>query len=204
MGVVSNILEALRRIGSPTQRSALRRFDAGLEGKQVLAQEQVNIRDPLGSAQAFVATAAPWPETVAVLTEEEVRPIKENAQFGVGFLRAFAIPNPDRWTLEDLDAAFTAWQRASDQLGFSNEYVIEVLGAMFGEYCAANLDMRWITVTDHDGTALAVDGVKKEFRGFPHSSVSKRIKDSECGFFRPIFLLLKQEAAEANQREHSA
>jgi hypothetical protein len=32
MGVVSNILEALRRIGSPTQKSALKRLDDYLQG----------------------------------------------------------------------------------------------------------------------------------------------------------------------------
>lgn len=54
---------------------------------------------------------------------------------------------------------------------------------MFGEYCNSRLNMQWIKLTDPDGTTLVVDGVFKKFRGFPYQTISKRIADSEHGFF---------------------
>ena len=200
MGVVSNIIDALRRIGSPTQKSALRRQDSQLEGKVVLERRQTNIKDPLGDVHAFIATTAPVEETVVILSEEEVRPIKENVLYGESFLQAFGVSTP-QWTLDDLDEAFKAWSLASDKLGYSDQAVTELLGAMFGHFCATQLKMRWIKLTDSDGTTLAVDGVEREFRAFPYQVISKRISDREFGFFRPVFILIKKNSMEALVRE---
>ena len=71
---------------------------------------------------------------------------------------------------------------------------------MFGEYCVRHLDMRWIKLADQDGTTLAIEGVEKSFRGFPFQSITKRINDSECGFFRPLFSLLRQHSIDAPSR----
>lgn len=204
MSVVSNIIDALRRIGSPTQRAALKRQDGQLEGKEVLERRQLNISDPLGGAHAFIATTRPVEETVTPLTDEQVRPIRENIDFGIRFFEAFGIESGTNWTLEDLDEAFARWQRASDKLGYSDEFIVEVLGAMFGEYCAAQLNMRWINLKDQDGTTLAVEGVEREFRAFPYQAIVKRIKDSEHGFFRPVFVFIKHQSQEARSRASMA
>jgi hypothetical protein len=200
MGVVSNIIDALRRIGSPTQKSALKRQDDQLEGKEVLERRQLNIADALGHAHAFIATTPAVAETVTPLTNEQVRPIRENVEFGIRFFEAFGIASGANWTLDDLDEAFTRWQRAADKLGYSDEFIVEVLGAMFGEYCAAHLNMRWIKLEDPDGTTVAIEGIDREFRGFPYQTISKRIKDSEHGFFRPVFVFLKHQSGEARSR----
>lgn len=200
MGIVSNIIDALRRIGTPTERSAITRQDRHLDGKEVLERNRRIVRDPLGDAQVFVATTKPVAETVHVLTDEEVRPLRENAAYGIEFLKAFGAHSGTDWTLEDLDAAFASWLNAPDRRGYTDEAVIELLGAMFGHYCNSQLNMRWIKLTDQDGTTLAVDGVLKEFRGFPYQTISKRIADWEHGFFRPVFSLLKRSEEEASQR----
>lgn len=200
MGVVSNIFDALRRIGSPTQKSALKRLETSLEGKQVLGWERVQARDSSGRTESFVATTLPAPETVVILNEEEVRPLKENAQYGLEFLSAFGIQHGAEWDVDDLDHAFAAWQTAGDKSTYTDNYVMEVLGAMFGDYCVKHLDMRWIKLTDEDGTTLAIEGVTREFRSFPYQSIVKRIKDSEHGFFRPIFRSLHQNSTDAKIR----
>jgi hypothetical protein len=63
--------------------------------------------------------------------------------------------------------------------------------------------MRWIKLSDTDGTTLAVDGVDREFRGFPFHTVSKRIADSEHGFFAPVFALMASNANEATVRREA-
>lgn len=200
MSSISNIIDALRRVGSATQKSALKRQDDFLEGKQVLERRQVNTDGSLGQMNAFIATIAPAQESIVVLSEEEIRPVRENAEYGIAFLGSFGIHKGVEWELDDLDIAFTAWQSAADKQGYSDNYVVEVLGAMFGEFCIENLNMRWIRLTDEDGTTLAVDGVQGVFRGFPYQTISKRIRASECGFFRPVFILLKHHSDEARSR----
>ena len=200
MGIVSNIIDALRRIGTPTQRSALKRLDASIEGKEVLGFERLRVPADGGQTDAFVATTLPTEEVVVILSGDEVRPIEENAQYGLEFLAAFGVSKGADWDVEDLDQAFAAWQAASDKGPYTDQYVVEVLGAMFGEYCAARLDMRWIKLTDRDGTTLAIEGIAKEFRGFPYQTIEKRIRDAEHGFFLPVFNLLRHNSTEGRDR----
>jgi len=200
MGVVTNIIEAIRRIGSPSQKAALKRLDAGLEGRQVVSIKRGRLDDPSGAVPYIEGTTLPVPEAVLILTAEEVAPLQENAQYGLNFLRAFGVQRGAAWTLEDLDLAFAAWQRAGDKSTFSDDYVMEVLGAMFGEYCIKHLNMRWIKLTDDHGSTLAVEGIAIEFRGFPFQSISKRIRDAENFFFQSIFLLMRKNSVEGNER----
>src|SRR5262245_27882542 len=103
MGKVSNIIDALRRIGSATAKAALKRQDAQLEGKEVLERRQQNITDSLGSAHAFIATTKPVAETVTLLTDEQIRPIRENVECGIRFFEAFGVEGGTNWGLEHLD-----------------------------------------------------------------------------------------------------
>jgi hypothetical protein len=200
MGFVSNIIDALRRIGTPTEKNAIARLDRHLEGKEILERSREIIRDPSGDAQVFIATTKPVVETVHVLTDEEIRPLLENAAYGIEFLKTFSAYDGTDWTLHDLDAAFACWLNASDRRGYTDQAVIELLGAMFGQYCNSQLNMRWIKLTDQDGSTLALDGVFKQFRGFPYQTISKRIADSEHGFFSPVFSLLKHNEKQASER----
>jgi hypothetical protein len=200
MGIVTNIIDALRRLGSATQKAALERQDAQLAGQDILESRQLNIDGPFGKAQAFVATTAPVEEIVVVLSEDEVRPIDENVEYGRNLLEAFGVAAGRDWTLTDLDAAFAAWLLAHDRLGFTDEAVMELLGAMFGHYCTIQLNMRWIKLSDANGTTLAIEGVEREFRGFPFQTITKRIADSEYGFFVPVFAFLKKNSEEARSR----
>ena len=102
--------------------------------------------------------------------------------------------------MADLDAGFKAWLLAADKQGFTDEAVMELLGAMFGHYCIVHLNMRWIKLSDADGTTLAVEGVDCEFRGFPFQTISKRITDSEYGFFVTVFALMASNSDEARLR----
>lgn len=143
----------------------------------------------------FVATTGPEPETVVPLSEGELAPILENAELVRSFLDAFLGRDPSERFLDDLDEAFGAWSESKDKKGYTNEAVVEIVGAAFGRFCAETLGMRWIRLTDADGTAIAVQGITKDFRGFPYHAISKRIPSGEYGFFKPIYISL-QDAAE--------
>jgi Domain of unknown function (DUF3806) len=195
MGVVTNILDALRRVGSPTQKSALARQDEQLRGKAVLSRSRVTSRNEAGTAEVFVAKIKWTPETVEVLLDDDVAIITENAARVGLFLRAFG-SNGTGWTLTDLDEAFTSWMTSTDKLGYTDEAVTEILGAAYGQHCIDTLQMRWVKVTDSDGVALAVQGVEKDFRAYSYHSVSKRISARENGFFQSIYISLVSSSKE--------
>jgi hypothetical protein len=72
---VANIFEALRRIGTPSQKSAIRRLDGALQRKQVLDYKRVRIRTSTGNDETLVGITLPVPESIEILTDEEVRPL---------------------------------------------------------------------------------------------------------------------------------
>jgi len=194
MGVVTNIIDALRRLGTPTQKSAIGRQDEQLRGKHVIGRRRHVARSELGHADGFVATTKPEPETVVPLSAEELAPILENAELIGAFLEAFLGRAPSEQFLDDLDEAFGAWTQAKEKKGYTNEAVVEIVGAAYGRFCAEKLGMRWIRLTDADGIAVAIQGITKDFRGFPYNAISKRIPVGEHGFFKPIYISLQDAA----------
>ena len=195
MGVVTTIIDALRRFGSPTQKTAIKRQDQQLQGKRIVGRRRHVARSELGQTSMFVATTEPEPETVVPLSEEDLKPILENAELVGPFLETFLARSPSNQFLDDLDDAFGAWSEANDKKGYTNETVVEIVGAAFGRFCAETLGMRWIRLADADGTAIAIQGISKDFRGFPYHAISKRIPSGEYGFFKLIYISL-QDAAE--------
>lgn len=199
MGVVTSIIEAIRRIGSSSQRSALRRQDESLANKSVLGRRiELGNSDGKGT-QSFVATVDPIAETLRAFDASELGAIEENAA-QVSILsrlylgKTFLEPTPN-----ELDAIFTAWAHSPKRNETSDEELVQILGAAFGKHCVAALDMEWVIVTDSDGSAAAVQGVAKDFRGFPFHSIWKRITDNEQDFFVPIFLTLQKQSAASGE-----
>lgn len=195
MAIVTAIIDALRRFGTSTQKSAIERQDEQLKDRNVLERHRSIARSELGSTAQFVATTEPVPEEVVSLTDEELAPILENAALIGNFVAAFSTNDSSELLLDQMDSAFGAWIESDDKKGYTDDAVIEIAGAAFGKFCADNLNMRWIRVTDDLGSAIAVQGRVKEFRGFPYASIAKRIPKREHGFFRAIFISL-QDASE--------
>lgn len=194
MGIVANILDAIRRRGRPTERSALRRQDEQLAGHTVLARGRAVVRTESGSAEQFTATIDAVEESVTPLSDDQVRAIEENASLAADFARAFGVEPADALTPEELDCAFAHWLQGDDDRGYDAEAVVELLGAAFGQYCVERLPMRWVTIEDTAGIAIALQGREKDFRGFPYHSIQKRIAEREVGFFRVIFVSLQDAA----------
>jgi hypothetical protein len=195
MGLVTNILDAIRRIGRPTQRSALERQDAYLDGKIVVDRRRQISRSPSGTTEGFVATIEPLSETIRPFDDEEIRAIEENSALFPEFYRTFLGRTLESGGLDDMDAAFESWAEAADRRGYEEEAVVQILGATFGRYCARTLDMKWVVITDQDGSAAALRGAKKDYRAFPFHAIWKRIRHQEKGFFKPIYISLEDAAA---------
>src|SRR5690242_2652629 len=123
MGVVTNIIDALRRLGSATEKSAIERQDVQLKGKRVIGRHRQVVRSELGQAATFVATTERQPEVVVPLSTEELTPIVENAGLAGSFVDVFLGRAPSEQFLDDLDDAFRAWSEAGDKKGYTNEAV---------------------------------------------------------------------------------
>lgn len=194
MSIVTTLIDALRRFGSPTQRTALERQEKQLEGKRVIERSQRVSRSELGNTAVFVATSEPEPETVTPLSEDEIEPILKNAALVENFLAAFPGADSDDHWLDRLDNAFGAWMETSEKRGYSDEAVINILGAAFGKFCADSIDMRWIRIEDADGTAIAIQNREQNFRCFPFHAIAKRIRAGEYGFLKSIYISLQDTA----------
>jgi hypothetical protein len=142
MGIVTTVIDALRRFGSPTQKTAIERQDRQLQGKEVIERRREVARSELGHASTFVATTQAEPETIVPLAAEELAPIIENAELVNAFLDAFLGRAPGEHFLDDLDDAFRAWTEANEKQGYSNEAVVEIVGAAYGRFCVETLGMR--------------------------------------------------------------
>lgn len=201
--IVSNILEALRRIGSPSEKSALRRQDQQLHGMKVLERGRVIARHGKETATGFHATVEPYPEDVTELTSAEIEPINSNASLASSLFEQFNV-DPAAHMLDKLDQAFENWLDAPDRFGFLDEDVVEILGASFGNYCNETLEMKWVKVSDQYGVSTAVDGNEFEFRGYPYDSIRKRIADSEHTFFRGVYVALAHQKQSSRRRGDAA
>ena len=196
MSTLSNIIDALRRIGSPTEKSALRRQDEQIESQVVLQRGRhvASLGDE--KSYSFHAVLEPIPEEVSELSADELSAIHRNASLALTMFEDFGVAIEDD-PLEQLDKTFERWMDASNRNDYSESHVVEVLGAKFGAHCNATLGMRWVRVVDQYGASLAVEGIDTQFRAFPYHSIQKRIADKEHTFFAGIYILL------ADQKEHS-
>jgi hypothetical protein len=199
MGIVTNTIVAMRRIGSSSQKSALKRQHEFLANKPVHDRRvEVNSTDGKGM-QSFVATIDPVPESLRPFDSGELSAIEENAAQVSVLSQRYLGKTVARPTPDALDAIFAAWAHSPERSATSDEEIVQILGAAFGRHCIAALNMRWVVVTDSDGSAAAIQGVAKDLRGFPFHSIWKRISDNEQDFFVPIFLSLQKQSAASRE-----
>lgn len=200
MSLISNILDAIRRVGSPTEKSALLRQDRQLAGEEVLARGRIVARDGDEDASGFHATIAPSPEQLVRLDAARLEAIDAHAKRAPKLFEAFGI-DPAAHRLDQLERAFEVWLDGPDRRGYAEADIVAILGASFGNFCNESLDMHWIEVSDRHGTSLAVDGNEVEFRAYPYDSIHKRIASAEHTFFRGIHVFLRHQKQNSRARE---
>lgn len=196
MGIVTTIIDALRRIGTPTQKSAIERLDAYVSDRRVIDERTETLRSELGSVQVFVARVEPEEEAVTPLSADELASILANADRVDDFLEAFAPGTASEFFLDRLDEAFARWINATDLLGYSGDDVVAITGAAFGRFCVDTLGLEWVEIVDQYGRSVAVEKDCGCVRCFPFDAVAKRIPVSEWGFFKAIYIALQVRATE--------
>lgn len=152
---------------------------------------------PEGVVNTRVATLDPQAETVTPLDEETLAGLRQNAGMALRFVHDHVANfNAPTWSLQDLDDAFAGWIAHGDKEACPPRAVEAIVSAAFGEYCVRMLGMRWVSITDSHGEALAVEGAGngekyKEMRSFPFAAVGKRIDSGESQFLVGIFRVLQ-------------
>jgi hypothetical protein len=185
-------------VDSPTARSAKARL------RQATSEfESIVKRTKDGAFEVFeTANARPAPPESALSPDQmQLQALQEKANAISGFFVAFLGHDPGPgWSVEDLDTAFSNWLRSSDKKYYSKQTVIAITGAAFGSYLITHIGMRWLWITDSNGSAWGVRDSTNTVTGFPHHTVAKRIDASEYGFFRPVYLYLRELAREAREK----
>jgi len=195
MNVVTRLREFAERAGLLKPKSKARaRLQEALKGTRIPIAER-SISENGESLRVYESAFRPAPlQTAVAPSEAELHALNEKAAAVNGFLLAFIGRDPgDEWSLPDLDAAFANWLTAEDKKYYSKTTVIAITGAGFGNYLVKHLGMRWLWISDSEGSAWAVRDSNDCVTGFPHHTVAKRIDDLETSFFEAVFLYLRSE-----------
>jgi len=147
-------------------------------GKAAHPQER-RIEGPDGQITLKTAVVEPVPQQIVPLGSPELQWIAESAAQAARFLAAYqpgAAPS-----LQSYDLAFGRWQ-ADKGLRFTDQDVVDMLGAWLGNCLAGEFDMEWVFVADEYGTDLAVRSRTDEILSFPFASVAKRIENNQHDF----------------------
>jgi Domain of unknown function (DUF3806) len=181
---------------APSTRTARRRLrDANAQ----FGASNLKVRKELGpdgQGQNLIATRPVYPEIIEDPSREELQRIRTHADDLRYFMQAFLGQNYPTWTLNDLDLAFSAWQRSVDKGRFTPDTVVAITGAAFGEYCNEHLKTRWLMISDPAGRQLAVRSTNNRVTGWPHSTVRKRIDAGEHEFFAAVYESLRRSVEE--------
>ncbi len=195
------LIDRFRAWRSPTARTAIERQEAYLEDKPVTERRWETHDTPEGPVHTRAATLPPAAETVEPLSDEAAAAIAQASAMTLRFVhdhvRGFDAPN---WSLQDLDDAFAGWMAHGDKQNCPPDAVVQIVGAAFGEHCIRTLGMRWVTLTDADGTDVAIEGPGngqryETLRSFPFAAVGKRIDAGETGFLVAMYRVLQADAA---------
>jgi hypothetical protein len=148
-------------------------------------QETKTFATPSGPITATTQTVDPVPQEVAVVAAAEIKEFEELALACWDFVAAY-LGRDVRLSLESLDEAFRAWQTESSRQ-YSDQRVVQILGAYLGQRLTNDLDMEWVTVVDEYGTDYAVRSRRWEVLSFPFAAVSKRIENYQCDFMVAVY-----------------
>jgi hypothetical protein len=105
---------------------------------------------PSGPVTATTKTVDPIPQEVTLVAAEQIKELEELALGGWGFIASY-LGHDARLSLESLDGAFRAWQTESPRQ-YSDQMVVQILGAFLGQRLTTDLNMEWVTVVDECGT----------------------------------------------------
>ena len=95
--------------------------------------------------------------------------------------------------LKELDDAFAKWLDTNDPENEDPNPFINVFGIAFGQYLVDQLGLKWMVVTDRDGTEMAVYGQPGDILVFPTNFVAKRYVNKQKEFFSLFYPEMKKD-----------
>ncbi|MDI9310259.1 MAG: DUF3806 domain-containing protein [Limnohabitans sp.] len=104
-----------------------------------------------------------------------------------------SLNNPEINFPQFLDKIFKLWKDDSNSKKPTEEEIISILGASFGDYIIKNLNFEWKLLTDKDGTDIILKHKKYQVTLFPFNSVEKACKEEKMDFFEAIYLFTVNE-----------
>jgi Domain of unknown function (DUF3806) len=143
------------------------------------------IRTPDGLVTTTTKTVDPSPQEVTTASEKDVNAINALAAQAGRFATAY-LPTGSKPSLRQLDEAFRMWQVEPDRQ-FTEQQVIEILGAYLGNQLLLDFEMEWVVVKDQYGTDYAVRAKKYEVLSYPFASVAKRVEKEQYDFLVGVY-----------------
>lgn len=98
-----------------------------------------------------------------------------------------------------LDEVFEKWRQSKAGGKETPEFVVEALGAAFGQDIVNSLDCEWQVLTGQYGHDLTVIHKKYKVNGFPFSTAEKAYTENKIGSFQTIKLTFKHEIERAKK-----
>jgi hypothetical protein len=124
-------------------------------------------------------------QTLAPLTAEEEALLQTQLDGAKKFVDAFSPDDAaEPLSVGALDRAFAEWLSAGATDPSQITAAINAVGAAFGQFLIQGLGLRWVMVSDANGTEAAVHGLpgKGDVLIFPQSLVAKRYEKREMYF----------------------
>lgn len=82
------------------------------------------------------------------------------------------------------------------------ESVILILGSTLGQIMVDKLGFEWVDYKDKLGEEIAIRHLESNWRAFPFSSVRKRIKTRESGYFVGIYKSFETEIVKSKDNKN--
>lgn len=155
--------------------------------------KSTTLETPSGPVTITTEILDPTPQEVSVASPKQVALINGLASKAKNFVLTY-LPGVSNPSLKNLDEAFHLWQWEKKR-SYTDQQVIEILGAYLGSQLITDLQMEWVVVTDQYGTDYAVRAKKVEAMSFPFSSVSKRIESKQYDFMVGVYESVKHTIA---------
>lgn len=151
---------------------------------------------PDGPVTVTKKTVPPVPQKITVVDSKELAEFDRASVKSLKFVADY-VPGAENPKLTDFDKAFSLWQKERNRR-YSEQQVIEMIGAYLGNRLVKDFQMEWVVVSDRDGTDYAVRGKQKEVISYPFAAVGKRIQRGENEFVAGVYQAVKHILAEAD------
>lgn len=161
--------------------------------------ESGSIQTPDGPINVTRRTVEPVPQKVELVGVKQRLAFDALSSQAGAFVLAY-VPAATSPTLKDFDEAFRRWQKETKPR-YTQQQVVEVLGAYLGNRLIADFQMEWVEVTDQHGTDYAVRGKEVEVMSFPFSSVAKRIRADQYDFMAGVYYTVQDAIASGRYKK---